>query len=293
MSTRTALLALAFVVLWSSGFVGADLGTRLTGADTLLAWRMLAATVVLAALCALTGRRPSRAALRRHVPLGVAMQLGYLGGVFLGVQLGVPAATTALVAAVQPLLVALAQGRLSPGPATRLTGRRAAGLALGFAGVALVVGTGLHAGAAPAWAYALPVLAMLSLTAGTLAAGRSDDPADVVTGLTIQTATAAVGFTAWAALTGHLAPPMSGAFAGAVAWLVFLAGIGGYGTYLLLAREAGPATTSVLLYLTPPTTALWAAAMFGEPLSPVAGAGMAVSLAGVLLFLRPRRADRR
>ncbi|WP_226343863.1 DMT family transporter [Agilicoccus flavus] len=281
-------LAAAFVVLWSSGFVGAEMGTRLTGADTLLMWRFIAASALLVAFCALTGRRVTRAALRRHVPLGVVMQFVYLGGVFLGVQLGVSASTTALIAALQPLLVALAVARFGSHAAEphRLSPMRLTGLALGFAGVVLVVGTGLASGAAPSWAYALPIVAMLGLGAGTFAAGRSADPVDVVTGMTIQMSTAAVGFGTWALLHGAAAPPLTWAFVGAEAWLVVLAGFGGYGTYLALIGRHGSSIASVLLYLTPPTTAVWTALMFGEPLSLLALVGMAVSALGVALFVR-------
>ena len=97
-------LPVAFVVLWSAGFVGAELGARVMTADSLLMWRFVSASVILLLACALTGRRVDRAALRRHVPLGILMQFAYLAGVFHGVEAGVSGATVALVAALQPVL---------------------------------------------------------------------------------------------------------------------------------------------------------------------------------------------
>ena len=89
-------------MLWSSGFVGAELGTRYTSADTLLAWRYIVAAATLGALAALLGTRLRARALLRHGTLGLLCQCLYLGGVVTGVGLGVPAGTTALIAAAPP-----------------------------------------------------------------------------------------------------------------------------------------------------------------------------------------------
>ena len=279
-------LPLAFVLLWSSGFIGAELGARVTTPDTLLIWRFVFASALLLLVCAATGRRITSATLRRHVPLGVLMQFVYLAGVFHGVEAGVSGSTVALVAALQPVLVAVV-GILALRES--LSWRAAVGLALGFGGVALVVSDGLGAGSAPGWAYLLPIGGMLALALGTILAQRVPDRGDLLAGLTVQTVTAAVGFTVWALLAGTAAPSPTRTFAGAVAWVVVLAGFGGYGTYLLLLATRGAATVSALLYLTPPTTALWSAMMFGTPIRAAALLGMAVSTLGVLVFLRARR----
>lgn len=282
-------LPVAFVVLWSSGFVGAELGARVTTPDTLLMWRFVSASVILLAVCAATRRRIDRATLRLHVPLGLLMQFLYLAGVFHGVELGVSGSTVALVAALQPVLVAVVGILALREPLSRWA---ALGLALGFGGVAIVVGDGLGSGAAPGWAYLVPVGGMLALALGTITAQRARARVDLVAGLTVQTVTAAVGFTAWAALAGRAAPDPTWSFVGAVAWVVVLAGFGGYGSYLVLVSRRGAATASALLYLTPPTTTLWSAVMFGTPIRTTAVLGMIVSIVGVLLFLRARRAAR-
>jgi drug/metabolite transporter (DMT)-like permease len=100
----------ALVVFWSSGFVGAELGTRFAAPETLLAWRYAVAALLLALLAGVRGARMRRSTLLRHGVLGLLCQCLYLGGVVTGVALGMPAGTTALVAAVQPLLVAAAAG---------------------------------------------------------------------------------------------------------------------------------------------------------------------------------------
>ena len=68
-------------------------------------------------------------------------------------------------------------------------------------------------------------------------------------------------------------------------WLIVLASLGGYVMYVHVARTQGATVVSTLLYLTPPTTMLWAYLMFGTPLTLVAVAGLAVSAVGVSLVL--------
>ncbi len=72
-------------------------------------------------------------------------------------------------------------------------------------------------------------------------------------------------------------------------WLIVLASLGGYVMYVHVARTQGATVVSTLLYLTPPTTMVWAFLMFGVPLTLVAAAGLAVSAVGVVLVLRERR----
>jgi drug/metabolite transporter (DMT)-like permease len=99
----------------------------------------------------------------------------------------------------------------------------------------------------------------------------------------------AVVFMGAAVLFGEAAPPTALDFWAAVAWLVVLASLGGYVTYVFVARTQGATVVSTLLYLTPPTTMVWVLLMFGDPITPVAILGLVVSAVGVLLVLHGRR----
>lgn len=275
----------ALVVFWSSGFVGAQLGTQAASASTLLAWRFLVAALVLGLVAAVRRRRPGRGSLRRHAVLGLLIQALYLGGVVSGIGLGVPAGTAALIAATQPLLVAVARRE-------RTATRQRWGLALGLVGVGLVVAGDLGPGTAPLWAFALPVAGTVALTAGTLLERRWRLPEGPVEALTLQTATAAVALIAVAAVTGQLRPPAAPTFWAAVVWTVVMASFGGYGAYLVTLRRGGPMRASTLLYLTPPATAVWAFALFDEVPGPLTAPGMVCAVAGAALVLVPRRVSR-
>ncbi|WP_219414549.1 DMT family transporter [Pseudonocardia nigra] len=287
-STRSdALGAAALVVFWSSGFVGAELGTRYAAADTLLAWRYVVVAVPLVALAVACRTRYDGRALGRHGTLGLLCQCVYLSGVFGGVELGVPAGTTALIAAAQPLLVAAVAGPLL---GERPTVRQWWGLAIGLTGVGVVVSGDIGSGGAPAWAYLLPVGGVLALSAGTVLQRRWRPAETLLASLTVQTTVACVFFLAAAAAAGRLQPPAGAGFWWAVAWLVILSTAGGYGTYLLMLRRVGATRVSTLLYLTPPATMVWAWLMFAETPGPLAVPGGLVCALGVALVLvGPRR----
>ncbi|GAA2458123.1 DMT family transporter [Actinomadura vinacea] len=274
-----ALLGGAFVVMWSSGFIGAALGSGSAPATTLLAWRFIPAAVLLAGWLAWRRRRIPPRDLALHAAIGLFGQMGYLYGVFAAAEHGVAAGTSALICALQPIVaVALAVPLLGE----TVVPRQIAGLAVGLAGVALVVGGDLGANpGVPAWAYALPIGAMLALVGATLLERRTRPSIGVVEALAVQGTVSMIGFSALAALTGTLAPPADPAFWAAVLVLIVLSMFGGYGLYWVNLARGGVARISALLYLTPPATMVWAWLMFGGSLAPLSVAGIAVCAVAV------------
>lgn len=280
------LAATALVVMWSSGFVGAELGTRTAPVLTLLAWRYAVAAAVLGLAALALQHRSGAAAWRRQAVLGLLVQCLYLGGVVGGVGFGVPAGTAALIAAAQPLLVAAVAGPLL---GERTTRRQRVGLGTGLLGVGWVVAGDVGLGDAPAWAFLLPLGGMVALGVGTVWERRMPPTETPLQSLTMQTTVAAGVFVAVAAATGQIRPPADPAFWWAVLWVVVLSSFGGYGAYLLVLRRSGAMRVSTLLYLTPPVTAAWAFLMFGEVPGPLAWPGAAACAVGVVLVLRGGR----
>ncbi len=284
------LASVALVVTWSSGFVGAELGSRADAAPlTLLGWRftVLAGLLVTFAVAS-RAPRPSRAAWGRQIVLGLLCQVGYLLFIFEGVSRGVHGGTAALIAALQPLLVATVAGRLL---GERSSVRMWGGMVLGLLGVVIVVSGDLDVAGAPWWAYLLPTAGMLCLATGTVLTRRLRPPEGLLQTITMQAVVSAVAFMGSALVSGQAAAPADPGFWVAVGWLVVLASLGGYVMYTFVNRTQGATVVSTLLFLTPPTTMLWVLLMFGEPVTPVAVLGLLVSAAGVLLVLRGRRAQ--
>jgi drug/metabolite transporter (DMT)-like permease len=277
---------IALVVLWSSGFVGATLAAQSAPAETTLLWRYVVAAAPLCVWAVWTRRRYGVRFLVREGVIGILAHGGYLLGVYRAADLGVLPGTSALVASLQPPLVA---ALLWTGSG-RSDRRQALGLLTGLVGVLLVVGSGLG-GAGGSAGLAAVGIGTLSLTAATLVASRWPQPEGhgVADSLAVQ-AVVALGFFAGVALaTGRAAPPRDADFWVAVAWLVVLAFVGGYGSYLYVLRTSGPVVVSAWLYLTPATAAVWAWSMFGEPLTGRAAVGFLVAAAGVAAVVRPQR----
>jgi drug/metabolite transporter (DMT)-like permease len=274
---------LLLVVAWSSGFIGAELGTRHAPAETLLAWRYVVAAGLACVVLVVRRRPPRRRALARHAVIGLLCQALYLGGVVTGVGLGVPPGTAALIAAWQPLVVAGLEHLLL---GSRTTTAQRVALAMGVVGVAMVVSSDVGGGTTAPWAYLLPLGGMLALSVGTVLEQRWELDGSVVDGLSVQTIAVAAVMVVAAASTAHLAPPADRDFWGAVAWVVVLSTLGGYGFYFWVLRRSGPTAVSTWLYLTPPSTMLWAAVAFGDRPGPLALVGTAVSALAVALAVR-------
>ncbi len=282
------LAGLALVVTWSSGFVGAELSSRAGAAPAdLLGWRFTILAVLSFAVCAVLGVRwPSAAAWRRQAFIGVLCQPAYLLCIFEGVRHGVPGGTAALIAALQPLLVATVAGRLLGDPTTRMMW---VGTVLGLVGVAVVVSGDLGTTGTAWWAYLLPVAGMLCLASGTVLERRIRPPESVLETITMQMVVAAVVLDVIAVTTGQATLPTTWEYWRAVLWLIVLASLGGYVMYVFVMRTQGATVVSTLLYLTPPTAMLWVYLMFGVPVHLAGFIGLAISAVGVWLVLHGRR----
>ncbi|MFE5817178.1 DMT family transporter [Streptomyces sp. NPDC056479] len=278
-----ALLSLAFVLCWSSGFIGAKLGAGSAPAVTILMWRFLPLAVILIGVAALVGRAAWRGLTARDVArqavIGVLSQSGYLLTVYYAIQLGVSSGTTALIDGVQPLVAGALAGPLLGQYVSR---RQWLGLGLGVSGVVIVTAAdaGAATGVAP-WAYLVPFLGMLSLVAATFLESRSRAPVPPGVAMTVHCATSAVLFTVFALSTGAAEPPAEAAFWTSIGWLVALSTFGGYGLYWIILRRSGVTEVNTLMFLMAPVTAVWGALMFGEPFGVQTALGLFVGLVAV------------
>ena len=133
-----------FVLLWSTGFVGAKYGLPYADPCTFLGVRLVIAAALLALLAVVlrSAGMASRPQYGRAAVVGIFRHAGYLGGVFYGISLGIPAGVSAVVVSLQPVLTAVLAARVL---GERPTARQWLGLGLGVAGVVLVVGPGIAA----------------------------------------------------------------------------------------------------------------------------------------------------
>lgn len=274
-----------FVLLWSTGFIGAKYGLPYVEPLTFLLVRLGLVAAVLA-LVALATRAPwpkSWAAAGRIALAGLLVHGVYLSGVFLAIAHGLPAGVTALVVGLQPLLIAALSG---PMLGERVSGRQWAGLLLGLLGVGLVVREKFAIDADHLIGLGYALAALLGITFGTLYQKRHGTGMDLRSGTAIQYAATALVLAVAAPLTETMRIEWTGAFVFALLWLSFVLSVGAIFLLFALIRRGAAAKVSSLFYLTPPVTALIAWAMFDERLGAVALAGMGVAVAGVALVNR-------
>ncbi len=284
---RQHVASVGLIITWSAGFIGSAFGTQAGAAPfTLLSWRFLILSAMLCVACLVTGTSLRGIdTWRRQTVLALLCQVGYLGFIFVGIAAGVPPGTEALIAALQPLLVMAISSRLLGEHRSHMAWL---GTVLGFAGVVVVVGGDIGSHDAPAWVYVFPFLAMLSLTVGTVLTRRLQPSSSLLQSITMQAVVTGGAFFLIALIAGQFVVPASpGAFL-AIGWLILVPSIGGYGLYVYVTRTAGATVVSTLLYLTPPTTMLWAWLLFGDAMSWLSLIGVSVSAVGVVLVLRAR-----
>ncbi len=276
-----------FVLLWSSGFVAGKAGVADSGPLHLLLIRYLLASTLLL-LAAGWSRAPWPATMRQTMWIalaGLLVHAGYLGGVFTALRAGFGAGEVALVVGLQPILTA-AFAALWLGE--RLSWQRRAGLLLGLIGIALVLSPRLGAHRLSALLQApgltAAVLALFSISIGTIFQKRFCADMDLRSGGAIQFATCAVftGLLLWCS-PGDAPPQATLRLAFALAWLVLVLSVGAVGLLYRLLQRGAASQVTTLFYLVPVVTTALGMLLFGETLTPLAALGMLLTVSAVIL----------
>jgi drug/metabolite transporter (DMT)-like permease len=271
-----------FVVLWSTGFIGAKFGLPYAEPATFLEIRFLGVLAVLLPLC-WVARAPwpaTRAEFAHMAIAGALIQGGYLGGVFLSLSKGMPAGVSSLITALQPILAAVLSAWLL---GERTNARQWLGLALGIAGVALVVREKWVLDSVGLAATALSVLALASISLGAIWQKRYCARVDLRSGAVIQFAAGMLVLAPICLLFESRVVTWSTELVLTMVWLVFALSLGAVFLLFWLIRHGAATKVASLMYLVPPCTALIAWPLFGETYTAFSAAGMALAMLGVWL----------
>ena len=190
----------------------------------------------------------------------------------------------ASVPAIGALLTWLSARRGGPSAdGERLTAVRVAGLALGFAGVALLAGPG--AGRGDLVSDGLVLLTALGYAAGPLIANRKLTDVPSIGANAVCLLIAAVAYTPVAVLTWPHAMPSARVLA-ALAVLGAVCTAAGLVGYFWLIAEVGAARATVVTYLNPAVAVGLGAGILGERLTPAIGVSFVLILTGSVLATR-------
>ena len=282
-------MPIVFVGIWSTGFIVARYGMPNSPPFAFL-WLRFAFSI----LCFLPWiwlskvQWPSDKRQWLHLSItGVLMQAGYLGGVWSAVKGGMGSGLSALIVGLQPVLTAIWLSSLGG----QVTSRQWQGLLLGFAGLSMVVSHKLEGGIeVTPFSLSMALMALASITVGTLYQKQFVKPCDVRTASSVQLMAAWV-VTLPLAMIETEAIQWNSQMLYAMAWSVLCLTLGGSSLFYLLIQRGAAASVTSLMYLVPPTTAVIALVLFGETMTWTTLLGILVTALGVSLVVRQPKID--
>jgi drug/metabolite transporter (DMT)-like permease len=278
-----------FVLLWATGFLIAKLGVPYAQPLTILAMRFVLAAAMMASV-AFIMRAPWPRSWRKigHIAaIGILLHAVYLGGCYVAIYAGMPAGMAALIVGFQPILTAAIAG---PVLGERTRPLQWIGIAIGFAGLMMVLWERLVIDLSHPAALLFAILSLLGITSATVYQKRFCPSFDLRSGTAIQYLAASVVTVPLACFLGIGEIVWAPTFIFALAWLVIvLSGVSIALLTWMISRGAASKVAS-LFYLTPPIAAIGSYLWFDERLSSLALAGMAVIVFGLYLLNRTRKA---
>ena len=284
--TRLAIATapILFVLLWSTGFIGARYGLPYIEPLTFLAVRMVFVVLVMTVIAlAARARWPRGPEIGHSLVAGSLVHGLYLGGVFTAISQGVPAGISALIPGLQPILTSTIANRFM---GEKVRPLQWVGLALGLIGVLLVLHDRRMVAEGSALGWLASFGSLIGITLGTLYQKRFCGGIDWRTGNTVQYLGACVLFSLGAFAFETRVIHWSGELIFALAWLVFVLSITAVGLMYWLIRRSAATGFASLFYLVPAVTALFAFLLFGEKLDALSIFGMGVCALGVVLANR-------
>ena len=282
---RTHLaLAVLVAAIWGLNFVIIEVGLEDFPPLLLSALRYALAALPLLVL----GGMPA-VPWRWVLAVGVAIGVVKFSLLFIGMDVGMPAGLASLVLQAQALFtVVLAAAVLRE----RIAGSQVAGLAIAFAGLALVAG-GLDGVATPE-GFALVIAAAAAWGAGNLALKRAapEDPLRFMTTVCLVPPLPLLALSLAFEGPGEIGDALAGADArgiGAVLYLAFAATTVGWGLWGYLMGRHPASTVAPFALLVPVFGLSFGALLLGEPVTGRDVAAAVLVLGGVLLTLRAPR----
>ncbi|MFO7828366.1 MAG: DMT family transporter [Bacteroidales bacterium] len=288
MKRTTLILATSFVLLWNSGFIGAEYGLPYTGPFTLLFWRYLALTLVI--VFYLLARKRFRwvgwKVAAPNMLIGVLAHGVWLSCVLVALDYNVPAGIVALVVALQPLATAAFSG-LVAGEQTNFY--QWMGVVIGFLGVALTVTFRMDFGSyTSVFGYLIPLGSVIAITAASLIQRRMEVkkgtnklPIDLA--LFYQSIATTLALALPAIFIEKLSTQWELEFIYSMVWLIIGVSLGAYALMWLLIERIDATRVASLFYLGPPVTMFMAWVAFGDTIQMMDIVGLTIVLVGVIL----------
>ena len=278
-----------FVLLWSTGFIGAKYILPYAEPFVFLTIRYFFATLILVLIAKAIGEslRITWPQIKQSMIVALFLHVIYIGGVFYAIFIDIPAGITAVIVSLQPILVsALAIPLLNE----KLSYRQVFGLALGFIGVLFLLSPKLFEGdlstGFSTFGIICCVLALFGTTAGYLLQKKGGADIPFLAGTAVQFATSTVIFAIASVIFEPLSVDITLEFLLALTWIVVALSIGSIFLLFYLLRNDSASSVSSLYYLVPPLAAVQAYYFFDERIEGIGLIGMALAALGTLIVTK-------
>jgi drug/metabolite transporter (DMT)-like permease len=284
-SLMTMIVALLYIVLWSSAFIATKIGIKYCPPLALLSIRFIVAALILVFFIVLW-RLPlprGRRVWGRLIIFSLLNSCLYLGCTFEALKY-LSAGMTSIIAATNPLLLALLAPILLQ---EAMTWRRVLGLVLGFGGVLFVMWTRLGGGNGydtPS-GILLASIGILSLVSATVLYKKYPPQEHMIVVNAVQFGISEIVLLPISAIfenVGHIS--WNGALIWSLLYLVCMISIGAMLLWFWLLKRGEASVVSSYYFLTPICGLLLAALVLGEPFGFRDGVGLIAAAIGIFLI---------
>lgn len=277
-----------FVLLWSTGFIGAKFGLPYASTGDFLSIRACANIVVLfVILHCLNAPKLNKQQILHALVTGALIHGAYLGGTFSGIELGVPAGLTAILVGLQPLLTALLAIFVFNATVTRV---QWFALLLGFVGLVCILGSSLAIQGVSVTAITYTLFALLGITIGTLYQKKFCQGQALLPSVFWQYVASLFVFLPIAYFEPVRPVDWNITFVLTLTWLVLALSVVAILLLMYMIEQGEASKVTAYLYLVPPATALEAWLLFDETLSLLSIVGMLACVLSVYWVMNPRSA---
>lgn len=278
------LFPLIFVFLWSSAFISSKIIVADASPFASLGFRF---AIVACGFCLFSIIRRERLSGTRTDILsacatGVLFHGLYLGGVFFAISKGLPAGVAALIVSLQPVLTGALAG---PVLNETVTWRQWAGICLGFAGAALVLGFDIG-GSLPVIGVVASIIALAAVTIGTLWQKKVSGKLPLSVSNCYQAAGAALFHCIVMLLLEDPFIHFTASFILSMGWQIVMVSFGAFTILMYLISVGSASRTATLFFLVPPVSAVMAWLVVDETLTMLDIAGLGIATIGVYVATR-------
>jgi probable blue pigment (indigoidine) exporter len=286
MDLRALLLGTVFAALWSSAFATARVIVAHAPPLASLSVRFLISSLIAIVIARALGQswRLAPKQARAVILFGLCQNVLYLGLNFTAMQ-WVEASLATIIAASMPLIAAALAWIIFRETVAPLG---IFGLAAGFAGVGLIMGSRISGGADPI-AVALCIGGALALAVATLTVRGASSKGNLlmIVGLQMLVGSVVLGLVSAMFETGSVT--WSPAFVAAFAYQVLVPGLAATLIWFALVGRIGSTRAATFHFLNPFFGVAIAAALLGERIGALDALGVAITMAGILAVQLSRR----